>query len=234
MKKNRDFITATLKFTKIAVLLILLAVILVTISSCAAPQTTLSTDSKSAGQIVNNQPVQMTQKGNSSKDEQYTLKIIIYTDFECGACERFNLKIEPKLREYEAAGIAQIVIRLLGVLSDDSLRAAQAALWAGDQGDFLEYHDALFGRFRQDNNNPYSKEKLIELAGSLGLNEETLRLCLDTGSKKPELAGNKSMAKSDGVDTLPTVFINGTKIEGFKPLTEYIQVIDHMLKETSH
>jgi protein-disulfide isomerase len=220
MVKNRDSLSAAFDVCKIAAAFILLAIILVTVSGCATSKTNLD-----------NRPVQVNPDKNSSKTVQSSLKIIIYTDFECGACERFNLRIEPKLREYETAGTAQIEIRPLGVLSDDSSRAAQAALWAGDYGNFLEYHNALFDRYRQDNNDPYAKDKLLELAGSLDLNEKALRRCLDTGSKVPELAKNKSMAKADGVDTLPAVFINGVKIEGLKPLETYIQIIDRTLSD---
>lgn len=169
-----------------------------------------------------------------SKNEQSLPKIIIYTDFECGACAKFNLEIEMQLREFETAGIVQNQIRLLGAISDDSLRAAEAVLWAADYGRFREYHDALFRAWRQEVDDPYSKEKLIEQAESLGLDKKTLQRCLDNGSKKPELAKNMSMARDDGVDTLPTVFIGDFKIEGFKPLETYIRAIEQVIAEKSH
>jgi protein-disulfide isomerase len=183
---------------------------------------------------VNSKPVRVLQNENSTEGEQSLLKIVIYTDFECGACERLNLKIEPKLREFKAAGVAQIDIRVLGAISDDSARAAQAALWAAEEGRFLEYHDALFQEFRQNNENPCSKKKLIDLAGSLGLKKKALQRCLDSECKKTELIKNMDLAKTDGVHVLPAVLINGTKIEGFKPLETYIDVINQTLAKQSN
>jgi protein-disulfide isomerase len=203
-----------------SVQLVLLFVILLT-AGCAASNNGLKSDSKSE------------HTDNSNDIRESSLKIVIYTDFECGACERFNLKVEPKLREFESTGIVKIQIRMLGALSDESMRGAQAALWAGDSGRFLDYHDALFQAFRQSTDNPCTKEKLIDLAGSLGLKKKSLRRCLDSDCKKPELAKNMDMAKIDGVRVLPAVFINGVKIEGFKPLETYIDIINRALAEKS-
>lgn len=69
----------------------------------------------------------------------------LYTDFQCGACTRFNSEIEPELRKrYEATDKAGIETRLLGATSLDSMRAAEAPLCAGHQGEFSEHADALF------------------------------------------------------------------------------------------
>ena len=220
MKKIQVNTTAINKTFAKSIVLLLSIIILSAITGCA--------------KSVSSEPVPVADNGNLSENEKSPLKIVVYTDFECGACERLNLKIEPKLREFKAAGIAQIDIRLLGAISDDSARGAQAALWAGDSGKFLEYHDALFQAFRQNTDNPCSRKRLIELAGSLGLKKKSLRRCLDKDCKKTELAKNMEMAKADGIRVLPAVFINGTKIEGYKPLETYIDVIDRVLAEQSH
>lgn len=220
MKKIQVDIAAINRIIPKSIELLLSIIILSAITGCA--------------KSVNSNPIRTAQNENSTEGEQYPLKIVIYTDFECGACERLNLRIEPKLREFKAAGIAQIDIRVLGAISDDSLRAAQAALWAAEKGRFLEYHDALFQAFRQNKDDPCSKEKLLELADSLGLKKKALRRCLDSDCKKAELTKNMDMASADGVRVLPAVFIKGTKIEGFKPLETYIDTIDRALAEQSN
>jgi len=220
MKKIQVDIAAIKRIVFKSIYLLLSIMILSVITGCA--------------KSVNNNPLRAVQNVNPSEGEESPLKIVIYTDFECGACERLNLKIEPKLREFKAAGIVQIDIRLLGAISDDSLRAAQAALWAAEKGRFIEYHDAMFQAFRQNTEEPCSKEKLIELADSLSLNKKALQRCLDSDCKKAELTKNMDMATADGVGVLPAVFINGTKIEGFKPLETYIDVIDRALAEQSN
>ena len=162
---------------------------------------------------------------------QSLLKIIIYTDFECGACGKLHSEVEPELRErYVATGKAQIEMRLLGAMDPDSMRAAQAALCAGDQGCFLEYEDALFDAWREEEDSAvFSVEALVDLAGELGLDEAAFASCLNSEAKQAELEENMSMAQADGVGTLPAFLIGDFKIEGYKPLDTYIQAIEQAL-----
>lgn len=116
-------------------------------------------------------------------------------------------------------------------MSEDSLRAAEAALWAKDQGKFLEYETALFTAWLENGSDAYSTEELMKMAGLLSLDKEALKRSLDIGVKKAELDKNMNMAKTDHVTTLPAVLIDGTKIEGFKPLDTYVQLIQQALKK---
>lgn len=221
------------KAVKILMFCILPAVtISAAISGCAA-KNGFSSGAQSSGQITTEQSEQAIPDKISTQKDESAVKIIIYTDFECGACERFNLNIEPKLREFEAAGIVKIEMRLVGAISDDSARAAQAALWANQKGRFLEYHDALFRAWRQNAEEPYSEQNLIKLAKSLRMDEKALKQSLEKQSMKAELENNMSMAAKDQIHMLPAVFIDGIKIEGFKPLENYINAINRSLEEKS-
>ena len=158
------------------------------------------------------------------------VKIIVYTDFECGACARLHSEVEPELRRlYVSTGKAGIEVRVLGILDTGSIRAAEAALCAADQGRFLEYQDALFDAWRDGDGATYSTEELLKLAEALGLDVETFRLSLESGSKRGELERNLSLSKADGVHVLPAVIIAGAKVEGYKQLDIYIQLIEQQL-----
>ena len=162
------------------------------------------------------------------------LKITIYTDFECGACARFNSEIEPELREqYVDTGKAQIEIRLLGAMSLDSTRAAEAALCAGDQGKFSEYTDALFDAYRAysegEDIDVFSAEALTNLAAELGLDEAAFTSCLNSKAKQAEIEDNMNMAQADDVGCLPTVLVGDFKIECRQPLEIYIQAVEEAL-----
>lgn len=159
------------------------------------------------------------------------LKIIIYTDFQCGACERLHSEVEPELREqYVATGKAQIEVRLLGAMDDYSMQAAQAALCAGDQGKFLEYTDALFDAWIEEEDIAvFSIEALITLAADLGLDEVAFATCLDSQAKRAEVEENMDMAQADSVSKLPAVLVGDFKIEGRKSVDTYIQAIEEAL-----
>ena len=163
------------------------------------------------------------------------LKIVIYTDFQCGACEKLHSTIEPELREqYVATGKAQIEIRLLGAMSPDSMQAAEGALCAGDQGRFVEYEDALFDAWIEEEDSAiFSAEALTSLAAELGLDEATFAGCLNSRAKKTKVEENMNMTQTDGVSTLPAFLVGDSKIEGCKSLDTYIQAIEEVLAAQS-
>jgi protein-disulfide isomerase len=164
--------------------------------------------------------------------DESPLTIVIYTDFLCGACQRVNSGVEPELRQqYVATGQAQIEIRLLGVMDPDgSMRGAEAALCAGDQGKFLEYTDALFNAYGEEEDyTVFSAEALTNLAAELGLDEAAFTTCLNSEAKQAEVEENMTMAQADGVTTLPALLVGNVTIQGYKPLDTYIQAIEEAL-----
>jgi len=177
----------------------------------------------------------LTAAGCSSQPSDHApLQIIIYTDFQCGACGRLSSEVEPELRaRYVDTGKAQIEIRLLGA-GDDSLRAAEATLCAGDQGRFIDYQDALFHAWRDSEEDPetFSMDELVALATSLGLDAAAFRSCLESGDKEAQVEKNMDLARADGVQTLPAVLVGNAKVEGYKPLDVYLKVVNQALKDS--
>lgn len=166
-----------------------------------------------------------------SSSDDHPLLIVIYTDFQCGPCGRLHSEVEPELRErYVATGKAQIEIRLLGVMSPDSMRAAEAALCAGDQGRVLAYKVALFEAYSADEDpTVFSMEALTQLAVDLGLDEAAFACCLNGGAKGAEIEENMTMARDDRVSTLPALLVGDVIIQGRRPLDTYIQAIEKAL-----
>ena len=99
-------------------------------------------------------------------------------------------------------------------------KAAAAALAAGRQGKFWEYHDRLFDNYRN-----LSDEKFKEIAGELKLNQ----LEFEQGMKDPEILArvrrDSIEGKNAGVSGTPTIFINGRQLKnrtlpGFQALID--------------
>lgn len=160
------------------------------------------------------------------------VEIVIYTDFQCGGCWMLHSEVEAELlRLYVDTGRARLDMRLLPALGPDSLRAAEAALCASDQARFWEYREAIFAAWHQAGQDAYSEEELQNVARQLGLNEEAFSTCLISGAKRAEVEDNHSRALAAGVTKVPTVFIDGTKVTGVKPLETYIDLIEELLAE---
>jgi len=98
------------------------------------------------------------------------ITIILYVDFQCPYCEKFFTQTEQTaLANYVKDGKVKLVSRDFAFLGEESLKAAEAARCAGDQGKFWEYHDYLFTHQKGENQGNFSSLNLKTYAKELGL-----------------------------------------------------------------
>ena len=87
------------------------------------------------------------------------------------------------------------------------MKAAIAAMAAGKQGKFWDFHDQLFREYNQ-----LSDQKIKDIAKSLGLNMAEF----ENQMKNPSILKQIEKDMSDGhradVTGTPTVFINGRRL----------------------
>ena len=119
--------------------------------------------------------------------------------------------------------------------------SAEAAMCAGDQNAYWQYHDALFANNDQLNNQAgtvVNNSFYVNVASSLGLDTTAFGTCLTTEKYKQAVQSDLNYANSlppdsDGsaaVSGTPTFFVNGYRIVGAEPLAEFQQIIDAQLK----
>ncbi len=91
-----------------------------------------------------------------------------------------------------------------------AMKAAMAAVAAGKQGKFWEFHDRLFLEY-----NKLSDQKIKDIAKSLGLNMTDF----ETQMKSPKIMTQIQKDIVDGhqasVTGTPTVFINGRRVRNW-------------------
>jgi protein-disulfide isomerase len=106
--------------------------------------------------------------------------VIEFTDFQCPACRKHQLEVQPGLDErWVRPGRALWVSKHLPLrVHPQSALAAVAAECAGEQGRFWEMHDRLFARQDDWPQGPV-EQKLKELAEELRLNRTAFARCLD-------------------------------------------------------
>jgi protein-disulfide isomerase len=117
------------------------------------------------------------------------------------------------------------------VLNDISQIATEAALCAGEQGQFWPFHDMLYARQAQWRSLSNPLPRLLELAASSGLdvNPDTLRQCVNSGRMQGRIAADQKLGRSLQVRSTPTVFINNKRIVGAQAAGDYIRVIQQEL-----
>lgn len=108
---------------------------------------------------------------------------------------------------------------------DYSRLAAEASLAARDQGKFREMHLLLLDRSPK-----LDRESLIGCAKELKLDVPRFTKDLDTMRHKQEIDRDLKLGESLDLYNTPTIFINGVKLLGNRPLETYKAVIDEELK----
>lgn len=145
------------------------------------------------------------------------ITIVEFSDFECPACG-------AAFRDLHALTAANPNVRLVfrhypldsscnaqmeRALHPDACQAAAAAECAGQLGKFWEYHDLLF-----ENQRTLDRDSLFRYARELNLDIGKFRTCLDDPATMARVREDVAAGEKVGVDSTPTMFINGRRISG--------------------
>lgn len=154
-------------------------------------------------------PVQKIETTNafSKGNQNARVTVVMFTDFQCPSCSAIHPILQEVINEYGEN--VRFVVRNfpLVTLHNNAFKAAQAAQAARTQGKFLEYIDILY-----KNQDKLDVVSLKTYASDLKLNRKQFDLELD--SRKHEEIVKKDLADGIfyGVNSTPTVFINGVKL----------------------
>lgn len=106
----------------------------------------------------------------------------------------------------------------------EAIKAAEAAHCAGDQGKYWEMHDRLFADQRA-----LGVPGLKTSATALGLNMPKFNQCLDSGTYRDMIQADLEQGEKMGVNSTPTIYINGRAVIGAQPFEAFKVVIDEEL-----
>jgi protein-disulfide isomerase len=133
--------------------------------------------------------------------------------------------VKPQLvSEFVEPGIVRFEYRDYAFLGPEAVRAAEAAACAADQGAYWRYHDTLF--LNQSGPNSFSDARLKQMAEALGLDTTAFNQCLDSGEKRAGVEASIAEAQAQGVDSTPTIFINGNEVAEWHDFNAVKQAID--------
>ena len=106
-----------------------------------------------------------------------------------------------------------------------AMPSALAALAAGEQGKFWEFHDLLF-----ENYNKLNDQKIQEVAQAVGLNQEEYEKAKKDTAIQGRVRQDLSDGRQAGVRGTPTVFINGIRLKD-RSLKGFQAAIDKQLQK---
>ena len=158
---------------------------------------------------------------NTKGSENPVVKIIEFSDFECPACKGTAPILQQLIKEYPNE--VRLIYQHFPLPQHKAARlAAEAVEATGVQGKFWEMHDLLFV-----NQKELSEEKIRELAGQIeGLDVEKFNQEFDDRVYKNKVLADLSQGNQLGIDSTPTIFINGVLYKGPRSFENMKQVIE--------
>lgn len=133
--------------------------------------------------------------------------IVEFFDYRCGFCKRSWEWVNSLPAQYD--GKVRVVFKEFPILSPESRQAAFATLAAGEQGKYLEMHQALMrskGELKQD--------QIEEIAREVGVDVAKMTADAKSLEVQKQVADIRSLADALDTRATPTFFVNGIKVAG--------------------
>ena len=154
--------------------------------------------------------------GNMLGDPNAPIKIEVYSDFKCGACNYFFESVEPLIVEqYVETGIASFTYLTFGniIHPPESGRTAQAVYCAEDQGNFWDMHDYIFTNYENDNS---SIKVLKSFADKIGMDVSEFSDCMSENKYSDRIVQDSENGREAEIPGTPSVVVNGILIDTVK------------------
>jgi len=152
------------------------------------------------------------------------ITLVEFSDFQCPFCVAATPQIDALMKAYPTQ--IKLIFKEFPLDShSQAAMAAAAALAAHKQGKFWQLHDAMFAL-----RGNLSRQKVIALASGIGLDMK--RFQADFDSPEIKHAVDKEIAEGEhiGVDSTPTLFVDGRRFNGALSVATLKPIIDDELK----
>ena len=149
--------------------------------------------------------------------------IVEFSDYQCPFCARVNPAL-AKIRETYGDKV-NIVFKDFPLPNHPQApKAAEAAHCAAEQGKYWEMHDVMFA-----NQRALEVPALKQSAAGLGLDTAKFNQCLDSSRYESKVAAGAAQGDKLGVNSTPTLYINGRPVIGAQPFEVFKAAIDEEL-----
>jgi protein-disulfide isomerase len=161
--------------------------------------------------------------GLTMGDPNAPIKLVEFADFQCPGCGSYWANTEPAIiQNYVETGKVFYTFSPFSFVGsfvrnnpyDESIKAAEAAYCANDQGKFWQYHDYLFVNQIGENQGAFSEKRLLAFAENLGLEMDTFTTCLKSAEHYQDVMDANAFATNSGINQTPSFTIDGVLVEG--------------------
>ena len=155
--------------------------------------------------------------------------LVEFSDFQCPFCQRVEPTLK-RLRETYGDKLRMVWKDFpLTQIHPQAFKAGEAGHCAGEQGKYWEYHDRLFA-----NQQSLMPADLKKHAADQGLDAAKFAACLDSSKYGERVRDGVSAGTQLGVNSTPTIFVNGRRLSGAQPYEVFAAVIDEELARAAN
>ena len=169
--------------------------------------------------------------GNTLGDATAPVTLEVYADLQCPACRQFDLTALREIEDkYVKNGKVKVVFNHYAFIGDESIRAAEATECANDQGKFWELVDTLYNNQGGENVGAFSDANLEKFAQQVCLDMEKYKTCMSARPHLSKIQASTQSGSQRGVNSTPTLFINGQLVRGAISLAKFESIAGTLLR----
>jgi protein-disulfide isomerase len=177
-------------------------------------------------------------QGVTNGDENATVTIIEFGDYQCPGCQMFWQQVKPQIDlSLVETGKAQFVFYDFPIISahPNAFLAARAARCADDQDRYWDYHDNLFRTQARWATLTNPVGIFVEYARTLEMDDGAFEECLNSDRHAELVTANMQLGEVLGVPSTPTVLIeHGGSARQVEPMAaDIIEYVDGLLEPGS-
>jgi protein-disulfide isomerase len=157
--------------------------------------------------------------------------VVEFSDFECPFCARaweiFEKEVYPQYGDKVRFVFKQMPLTQIHPFSEDAAVASMCALQQGND-QFWKLYNGLFakqGELTKEN----LPAKVEEIATAAGLDVPKLKECLASRKSIDAVKADQQEAAAIGVNSTPTFFVNGRRVQGAQDANAFKQALDQAL-----
>lgn len=157
--------------------------------------------------------------------------LIEYSDFQCPACYAYFPLVQKLIKENP--GEVRLVYRHFPLPQHgNAMPAAEASEAAGNQGKFWEMYEMLFTTHDDWENATNTKAVFTGYAEKLGLDMKKYAIDVDSKETLDNVNADLKSGLKAGINSTPTFYLNGKKINSPKGYEEFKKLIDNAATTT--
>ena len=167
-------------------------------------------------------------RGRIAGDSTARTWVVIASDFQCPYCRQWHAEsYKPLVDEYVRTGKVRVAFLNFPLGQHrNAISTANAAMCAGVQNRFWEYHDALFGAQAQWSAMADARPVLDSIARAVGVDLPAWTQCFESERMLPLILADRDRATGGGVQSTPSFLVGGEIMAGAQPIQALRSLID--------